>query len=226
MTVGKVRKEIAAAVKTDNKVSVAEARKIVQAAQDGKVTASECKVIADLFEGANKPAMTTAAKKLLDQFLVDNNGGGKPAEQIVKKVLGEFGLKQTAVYFPQAEVDRQIKLGGKVGFEAAVRASIKSFLEQGDEPGSPLNIIQEIGEAPDPKAAVRDYLNRSSTTLALVPAKPTDADKAMGLFPPENGETVAANWVISVRIPDLSESLHWAITDRSGKKPTYNYGFD
>ena len=227
MTVGKVRKEIATALKTDNKVSVTEARKIVAAAVDGKVTAKEGKLIADLFEtGGTK--FTPAAKKLLGQFMVDHGltAPAVDAAAIAKKVLAELGLPNLTVNFDQAEVDRQSKLGG-MGFEQALRQSIQSFLTQGDEIDSPLYILQETAEpGTDPKQAVRDYLNRASTSLALVPTKWTEADRAKGIFPPENGEAIADNWVVAMRMPDLSDCLHWAVTDRTGAKPTYNYGFN
>ncbi len=228
MTIGKVRKEIAAALQSDNKVSVSEARKIVAAAVDGKVTAKEGKAIADLFEGSSGVKFTWAAKKLLGQFVVDHGLGSQNADaaQTAKKVLAEFGLTKTSVRFPQDEVVRQSKLGGTVGFEQALRQSIRSLLEDGENPSSPLNILTEIGESDDPRAAVRDYLNRASTVLSIVPEKVTEADKAEGVFSPENGESVKGHWVLTARIPELSDCLHWAVTDRSGQQPTYNYGFN
>ena len=228
MTVGKVRREIALALTSDNKVSVREARKIVAAAVDGKVTAKEGKLIADLFEGTGGTRFTPAAKKLLGQFVVDHGLGSQRADaaQTAKRVLAEFGLSNTTVRFPQDEVDRQAQLGGSVGFEQALRQSIRSILEDGENPDSPLYILTEIGESEDPRAAVRDHLDRASTVLSIVPEEVTEADKAAGVFPPENGESVKDHWVLTARIPDLSDCLHWAVTARAGGQPTYNYGFN
>lgn len=312
MTVSKVRKEITTAVASANKVSVAEARRIVAAAQDGKVTSAESKLIVDLFDkasaaGAKAPSMTAGAKSVFDAFFVkfglpagsglaavqarveatlsavrlgeplakapgtasalrvpldggreawlnlskgtftlaDSSSGkarwygplalqaAPPAQSftdVARKVLGELGLGEMTVSISEAEAERQAELGGTVGFEQALRASLESFLEDGEEPDSFLYMLNELGPldgAPeDPKEAVRFFLNRPSTSLFLVPQVVTDKDKAQGVFPPENGEPVRESWVFTARCPDLSDTLRWAVTDRSGAKPTYNYGFD
>lgn len=312
MSIGRVRNEIAKAVSDDNKVNVAEARQIVDASLDGKVTTGEARRISDLFEQAtqpgagSRPALTAAARKHLDKFFVDHGvpqGSGlavvhdkiaadlattalgdplarpprtksllqvrleagrtahlnlskrsffveeraddavrwygpislKPATTasdhaaLARRVLDEYGLNQVAVSIAGDEAARQSGLGG-VGFEQALRASIESFLRDGAESGSlPSQIIETSdipGGPPDVEAVVRDWVNRPTTTLGLVPPAPSDAEKARGMFPPENGETVDASWIFSLYVPELSGSLHWAITDRSAARPTYNYGFD
>ncbi|MGC4117615.1 MAG: hypothetical protein QM765_24275 [Myxococcales bacterium] len=313
MTVSQVRKEISTALATANRVSAAEARRIVSSAQDGKVTAAESKLIVDLFDrasgpgGAKAPSMTAGAKSVFDEFflkvglpagsglavvqqrieatlatvrfraplpkapstassirvpldggreawlnlskgtfVLNDSSSGKacwygpvalqaapPAQaytQVARRVLDELGLGQMTVNISQSEAERQSKLGGTIGFEQALRASLQSFLANGEGSGSFLNILNETGPvdgAPaDPNEAVRFFLNRPSTTIALVPMVVTDKDKSQGIFPPENGEPVKENWVFTVRAPDLSETLHWAVTDRSGATPTFNYGFD
>jgi len=148
---------------------------------------------------------------------------------LARRVLGECGLDKVSVIVAEDEAARQAALGG-VGFEQALRASIESFLRDGSETGSLPYQIREtsdvVGGPPDVEAVVRDWVNRPTTTLGLVRPTSSDAEKAHGMFPPENGETVDANWIFSLFVPELSGSLHWAITDRSAARGTYNYGFD
>ena len=53
-----------------------------------------------------------------------------------------------------------------------------------------------------------------------------DPDHPAGGYPPEHGERPDTAWCFCLRIAELSDVLHWAIVDRAGVQPTYNYGFN
>ena len=42
----------------------------------------------------------------------------------------------------------------------------------------------------------------------------------------EGGEAVEANWILEVQIPELGDTTYFAVIDRSGANPVYNYGFN
>lgn len=133
----------------------------------------------------------------------------------IEAVMAELGLTKATFSFPADEVDRQIRLGGKIAFEAAMRASIGALLSrEGD--------LQQFLVAEDaPCASVKECLDRPSTLIALVPGRPSDDDRAKGIVAPDSGPTVADNWVIVVRVQELAGNPIWAVTDRKGRRPTF-----
>ena len=124
--------------------------------------------------------------------------------------------------FDEAETRTQAEeFGEQVTFEAALNAALRSYLEDGSEPDSPLALLEFTDgppcEAGTPEDRVRCFLDHPTTTVALVGARG---------FPAEQGESIVENWVITLDIPRLSDHLHWAIVDRTGVTPAYNYGFN
>lgn len=149
----------------------------------------------------------------------------------VTRVLDDMGLSQLQVKIPSSEVLGQVSdFGGSVGFEAALRAALKSFVEDGTDLESPHEILinEDMADpgTPELEALVRNHINRPTTTLSLVHSGPFDRDDPNMPYPPENGESVTDNWAFLLRIESLSDHLHWAIVDRQGEREPYNYGFN
>ena len=144
-------------------------------------------------------------------------------EATIARVTAELGLSDMPTTIDDDEVARQIALGGTVGFEGALRAALDSFLNDGDDPESPLGLVSEetIEDGPctgsDPHALVRCFMSLPSSDFSLV---------AIDGYPPEGGESVTDAWIFSLYMDDLSDHGHWAIVDRTGAEGTYNYGFN
>lgn len=142
------------------------------------------------------------------------------ARQVVSE---EFGLVNMTIEILASEVRYQSStFENKVGFEDALRAALRSFMEDGTDLESPLELIKDDFFDPsekERKAILFDYLNRSSTFLRLV-----TPDTKVGY--PERSESIQENWIFQLRITSYSDHLHWAIVDRLGKRLTYNYGFN
>ena len=134
----------------------------------------------------------------------------------------EFGLANMNVEILASEVQYQsVTFENHVSFEDASRVALVSFMEDGTDLESPLGLIKEDFGTPEEEsqAILFNYLNRPRTCLRLVSAE-TDIGY------PERRESIQENWLFCLRIGSLSGHLHWAIVDRSGKRPTYNYGFN
>jgi len=142
------------------------------------------------------------------------------AQQIVRE---EFGLVYLTLDIPVIEVLYQsTTFRNPIPFEEALRGALRSFMEDGTHLESPLGLIEndsfDLSE-PEQKALLFEHLNRSSTRLQLV-----SLDTGIGT--PEFGESVLDNGIFYLCIESYSDHLQWAIVDRSGKRPTYNYGFN
>ena len=61
-------------------------------------------------------------------------------------------------------------------------------------------------------------MNRQDSSLELIGPQ--------SRFPPENRESLAESWSFYLSMDALSDHLFWAIVDRSGAQPAYNYGFN
>lgn len=141
-------------------------------------------------------------------------------QQIVSE---EFGLVNMSIEILASEVRYQTAtFESQVTFEDALRAALRSFMEDGTDLESPLSLIKNnfINTSEEERKAILfDYLNCSTTFLRLV-----TPDTKAGY--PERGESIQKNWVFQLRIASYSDHMQWAIVDRLGKKPTYNYGFN
>ena len=142
------------------------------------------------------------------------------AQQIVSEELGLINM--TVEILPTEVRYQSSTFENQVSFEEALRAALRSFMEDGTDLESPLGLIKDDffdTSEEDSKEILFDYLSRSSTFLRLV-----SPDTKVGY--PERGESIQENWVFQLRMESYSDHLHWAIVDRSGKRPTYNYGFN
>ncbi|MDD2805639.1 MAG: hypothetical protein PHV33_08800 [Elusimicrobiales bacterium] len=141
-------------------------------------------------------------------------------------ILSEFGVTGVTLDMPAAEIARQEKHGA-LPFDRALRAALGSFLNDYSDPESPLCVVLSNldascdkpakGELAAAKKKLLSLMNLRASTLRLV--------REGGEHQPEQGETVRANWVFNLYL-DYSDHGFWAIVDRAGRKPAYNYGFN
>jgi len=114
----------------------------------------------------------------------------------------------------------------QVSFADAVQRAEQAVLHS-TKPESPRDLVTSIDEQPSEEEevvkAIRTFT--AEATLHLVPRK-LDPEARPRVFPPENGESVADNWVFYFKLPTLSDHLYWAIVDRTGEKEPYCYGFN
>lgn len=148
-----------------------------------------------------------------------------PAFRILKN---EFGVSGLTLDIPAAEISRQEKAYGGMGFETAFRSAMKNFFEDYSDIESPMCIVLDnLGgyscENPSKtdvaraRKKLRELMSLKGTHLRIV--------RDGGDHQPENCETVKENWVFSLYL-DYSDHTYWGIVDRSGRKPAYNYGFN
>lgn len=139
-------------------------------------------------------------------------------------IKAELGVPKLTVKVSPSAINKQMAMGSKVTFVDAFQLAIRSFLENGKDGESPLSLIfnniklPEEGREAAAKEVLRSYLNKPKSTLTLLTAK--------SRFQAEHGETVDSNWIFLLKMPDMSDCLHWVIIDRSGIKAPYNYGFN
>ena len=152
--------------------------------------------------------------------LQENHAIYSNARRIVSE---EFGLVNMRIEIFASEVQNQaVGFDNKIIFEDALRAALQSFMEDSSDLESPLGLIKDnffSGSKEGSKAILFEYLNRSSTFLKLIMF-----DTKEGY--PEHGESIQENWLFQLKISSFSDHLYWAIVDRSGKLPPYNYGFN
>lgn len=139
------------------------------------------------------------------------------------KILSELGLGHMKVDFDGAEIAKQVSdFENEVDISDALRRALGSFLQDNRGSDTPLSIVEQVFPSVDPKVKLIDLLNNDQSGVRLLGPSET----------PENGETVADYWIFVLTIWDetnnseLSDHAHWALVDRRGVQPTYNYGFN
>ena len=140
----------------------------------------------------------------------------------VAQILTDFELDQMRTRFPADDIDLQERTyPGAVDFPQALTEAIISFLEDGSDLESPRSLASDVRDGPcleaDLRARVRCFLNRDTALLELYGSEG---------FAPENREPIEQNWIFVLRAESLSDHIQWAIIDRAGVRPTYNYGFN
>lgn len=218
----------------DGRISQREMQLIVKLAQDGRgVTEIEKATLLYIRQNFN---LTEAAATWLDAYFYNNYQSDIQA--IIQKIgVEEFDLPQLRLVIEEKEVKTQEALPlNKISFEEALRLSLNSFLKNGEHIESPRSLVENVHELYRDKfesdeawdaaltAKVREYLSENSK-LVMHPLRPlTDEEDLFAA--PEDGETTHQNWIFQLSLRNLSDHLYWAITDRNGEKPTYNYGFN
>ena len=137
--------------------------------------------------------------------------------------------------FPDDIVDDQAALfGDHVSFEDALDAAVHSYLTDGADGESPLEVVRNIGPWMDcPQADTLDRLlcnlNLGSAVIGIVRHVGDPEEEDMWL--PEGGERPDENvWVFYLLIPSTGDHTHWAVVSRerdaNGDIAVYNYGFN
>ena len=139
------------------------------------------------------------------------------------KILSDLGLERLKVDFDGAEIASQVSnFDNLVDVSDALRRALGSFLHDGGDSDSPLSIVEHVFPNEDPKEKLAGLLNNERSGVRLL--GPIEV--------PENGEPVVDYWIFALGIWDetnnskLSDHAHWALVDRKGVQPTYNYGFN
>ncbi len=165
------------------------------------------------------------------------------AEQRVLKALNANNISNIKTFFTDDEVLAQEALpGNEVDFERALRLALESFIYDGRAYESPLFVAHEDELEGGPCLAplfgerIRCYLDQEDSILGLVhldgAVREVELDgKTIRIYPPEEGETVAENWVFFLKLPQLSDHFQWAVVYRAlvgsnAKTLVYNYGFN
>lgn len=141
---------------------------------------------------------------------------------VAERVFADSGIPRAQLKINDADVRAQSALPNSVNYEDALRAGLKSFLTDNSSVDSPLSLVGdlELDELPAGCNATNNrelllcYANSPTTEIGLMKLGDTA----------ENGETATANWVFTMYLGNLSEAFHYAIVDRAGRSPVYNYG--
>ena len=136
--------------------------------------------------------------------------------------LAARGFPRMATRFFTREVKAQERLGG-IPFEQALSLALSSVLTDGADIESPLGLVGEFAfdKGADPADTLRGILNRPATWIGVVPVE----SDGSGVYPPENGESIEANWVFHLSMESFSDHLYWVVVPRDGGA-VYNYGFN
>ena len=140
----------------------------------------------------------------------------RAARKLLRK---ELGLTETRLTVKADVLCAQDGLEGKVSLDDALRAGINSLLTDSSDVESPLALVRDVQGVTDPeeaKANLKELLAHSTTRVRLM---------ARGEAP-EGGESIDESWVLEIEIPDLGDTTFWAVVDRTGARPAYNYGFN
>ena len=152
--------------------------------------------------------------------------------QQIEAVLEEFNLSGLNIQLPLEEINRQNKqMNNNVDFLNALRMALASFITDGESNESPKSLLIEFAfehfgleyEFPYSEQVekrsqelVKQFMLQQSSVLSIL----GQAEQA------EFGETTENYWIFTLYLGDLSDHYYWAIVDREGIVPTYNYGFN
>ncbi len=147
-------------------------------------------------------------------------------------IRNNYRLPNVAIAISVEHLCDQIQnLDSNVDFLSSISLALDSFLNDASDIESPLSIATDLAfddlginhtfPIPDnvkarAKEILVDHLNRSSTKIELLSRSET----------PEGGEVVDDNWILHLRVSELSDHSFWSIVHRSGKVRAYNYGFN
>lgn len=140
----------------------------------------------------------------------------KDGQQLVRD---ELGLEKTRVVLQVEDVCGQGELDNEVDLLQALSSGIEAVLTDGRDSQSAVATAKHILGTKDAEAAmryVRDALDREGARVRLM---------SLG-EETEGGESISANWILEVEIPELGDTAFFAVIDRSGKEPAYTYGFN
>jgi hypothetical protein len=144
--------------------------------------------------------------------------------QKLSNLTNSLGLDNLILEADPEAIKAQKALGGKVTFEEALNWAYNSFELDNTEEGSAYDVIAANAAVlgvpyayfnGDHVPSSYHYLRKPTTKITLcTPQTP---------MLPTKGESIEANWIFMLQIPELN-TVHWAIIDRKGEKEEYNYG--
>ncbi|MBW4591432.1 MAG: lamin tail domain-containing protein [Brasilonema angustatum HA4187-MV1] len=146
--------------------------------------------------------------------------------QKLSDLTKSLGLDNLILEADLEAIKAQKALGGQVTFEEALHEAFYSFVGfAGDErEGSLTEVIAANAAAVgvpyayfngDHEPSSYFYMDKPTTKITLCTSETP--------MLPTEGETIEANWIFMLQIPELN-TVHWAIIDRSGEEVVYNYG--
>ncbi len=137
-------------------------------------------------------------------------------------------VSRLAISLSEAKKQEAQSQGG-ICFLEALDQALTSFMTDGSDRESPVALTiskylswTERPELMDRKAAAekltRKLWNDPDTELELITIN--------SVAQPENRESVEKYWIFYLYNDYISDHFHWAMVDRSGQTPTFNYGFN
>ncbi|MEO0732701.1 MAG: hypothetical protein AAFZ52_07700 [Bacteroidota bacterium] len=214
---------------SDGRISVADAKALLQAAADGPgVTNTEWATLGYILRHYNctKPAAKVLAD-YLEEIIVE-----PPTDPAT--ILSEFalaGVRLGNFTLELVEANEGVA-GDKYDFPAAFRTFLGLLLQPGKDREAPYNLVRDIHEF-DPAAGevthervvtkLREYLNEESNLFLLHPTMPHDPEGEVQR--PEHGEDPAINWVFYLNMESFSDHSYWGVLPRDGGI-AYIYGFN
>lgn len=214
----------------DGRLSRADAEQLWEAAFDGMgMTAVEMATLAYIRAHENP---TKPAKEFFDE-----QGVGKAENDCylskAGQISGEYGLEELQLMrFDIDEINAQEAIAGEVKFEAAFRKAMDALFDATHQQESPYYVLEHsefddetVLDTHEQKVnKLKELINYG--TLFLVPHDtPPNPDANEDYYPPENGESVAENWIFNLIIDELSDHLYWMVVPRNGGNVLV-YGFN
>lgn len=198
--------------------------------------AAKSVLICILSQFASGCASRSQANPLADVQESNSARTGTPcvtqAHSGARQFMTDLHLSSVQVDVPVGFVCEQSdEITSSVDFVTAVGLATESLLRDGRHIESILALatmvaFEELGvpwQEPAPESVrvradqlVAEHLSSEKTRVRMMPVGATA----------EDGEEVARNWIFRIKVPTLSDHIHWVIVDRSGQKPAYNYGFN
>ena len=219
-----------AQARDDARLSQADAEVLLEQAQDGHtLTDVERETLRYIIQGFS--FTESAAQWLSEQS--DALPIADTAAVVDRVVRKEFGLSGLAIDIDPAEADRQSALEGQVSLEIALRFALISWFEDETAPDTPRGTVAGrhrlssagFADGASYEKAVAEklqaYLNDRGKLYLLPHTNLTPA----AYSPPKYGEQVEQNWIFGLELPALAGHTFWAIVQRDGRRPAYNYGF-
>lgn len=105
----------------------------------------------------------------------------------------------------------------KIDFYKAFRAAMHSYYDNSEDDESLLAfVLEKYPNKAQAQAELDRIFNDDNTTIRLV--------RIIDPMPPR-AESITENWIFSLETSE-SDHIFYAIVDRMGVTPTYNYGFN
>jgi hypothetical protein len=176
----------------------------------------------------DSPVLEKAINKTESVNIIEITKANKLYKPSLDIIGQEFNLPNLKIEIMEMNVYNQPdELKNNIQFEDALRLALKSYLNDYSDQESPLAIIYSLknncdGNEITPEAAkelkpeLRDFLNQPATALRLL----NIGEKPEGEGNPET------SWIFSLTMPQMYDVEYFAVVDRLGKTPVFNYGFN